>query len=63
MYDTDDVSSYNPQASSFDVSDKAESSEAGKSSDPSEHRDWIRFNFSNEKSFERTLPIFCSIGG
>lgn len=62
MYDTDDVSSYNPQVSPFDESDTAES-EAGKSSDPCEHQDWIRFDFSNEKSFERTLPVFCSIGG
>lgn len=62
MYDKDDVSSCN-QPVSLSEEGGTVGSEASSFSCSSEHKDLIRLNFSNFKSFERTLPAYCSIGG
>lgn len=38
-----------------------EKSEVDASVEP--EKDWIRFDFTNAQSFERTSPVFCSING
>lgn len=44
---------------------RTESSDDSKTGEekPTIAKDWIRFNFSNAQSFERTWPAYCSVNG